>query len=344
LLVKEDPDFEIKHIKNIDKVMVLSADSSQYDKFLECIDRYSAVISHGLFYRWQEKILLSVSDKVKVAWVFWGAEIYGRSDFGSTYFAPKTKMLYWSKKLKRILKSTYRNNKSFFANYGSYKHIHYCLTDVHEEFEFVKNYTQSTMKELWYNYYSIEETLGELQHTSLSGTNILVGNSCTLENNHLDTFKILNNFDLGDRKLIVPLSYGENWVRKILLKKGRKMFGNSFFPLLDFMERDNYNRHLTSCSIVVMNHYRQQALGNIITSLWLGAKVYLNKKSCLYTYLLRLGIQVLSIEDDLVPSNKSALEPLNSHKVEKNREILMREYGRDAMQDKINKLVKALNN
>ncbi len=333
----------LKYIKQKNKVQIVKSDSEEYTDFLNTINMYSAIISHGLFYSWQEKVILSASKKVKIAWVFWGGEIYGRDNLRKSFFAPKTRLLYWGKKVKYLLKGSVNKNKTFFVDYHLYKRIDYCLTDEHEEFKFVKKYTDTIMKELWYNYYSIEETLGELQNSTVKGNNILVGNSCSLEGNHLEVFSILNKFDLTDRKIIVPLNYGDNWLQKILLKKGTKLFAEKFFPLIDFLERDVYNEYLTTCNVVVMNHYRPQAQGNIITSLWLGAKVYLSNKSIAYNYFKRLGICFFSIEDDLISNNKFALESLSADKVEHNRRILMSEYGRDNMQAKIRKIVEELN-
>jgi len=343
LLICEDENCEIKYIKNKNRLLILSLYTVEYNQFIENLHQFAAIVTHGLFYPWQEKIILSAPSTVKIAWVFWGGEIYGRSEFRYTFFAPKTKILYWLKQIKRLIKGSISKNKSFFVEYDIYKRINFCLTDEHEEFEFVNKYTHSNMEELWYNYYSIEETLGELINETINSTNILIGNSCTLENNHVDVFKKLTKFDIGNSKLIVPLSYGEDWLKTIIVKKGKMLFGNSFLPLMDFMKRDSYNQYLLSCSIVVMNQYRPQAQGNIITSLWLGAKLYLSKKSIAYTYFKRIGICFFSIEDDLVPSNVEALEPLNKDKVEINRQVLLHEYGKNAMRVKINKIIAVLN-
>jgi hypothetical protein len=92
-----------------------------------------------------------------------------------------------------------------------------------------------------------------------------------------------------------------------------------------------------------MNHYRQQALGNIITALWLGAKVYLSERSIICTYLKRLNINVFTIETDLDISNTFCLQPLHSDLIEENRNILKKEYGKEAQQKHLEKLVATLN-
>ena len=91
------------------------------------------------------------------------------------------------------------------------------------------------------------------------GNNILVGNSAHPENNHLDIAYKLKTINLSNRKIIVPLSYGDNKYKKIILKKYKNIFGNKFKPLLDFISIKDYLNILKSCNICIMGHLRQQA-------------------------------------------------------------------------------------
>ena len=343
VVLTEDQDLKLKSIKNTKAVTVIYINSQDYIQFCKTINQYNAVILHGLFSPLQVNIFPFLSEKVKVAWVFWGAEIYGRNDIKLIFLSFKSKIIYYSRKTKKLLKGTLLKPEHYFADKSIYKRINYCLTDVHEDFEFVKKYTHSSMKELWYNYYSIEETVGSLANQKVNAGNILVGNSCNLENNYPDAFSALSRFDLSDRKIIVPLSYGQPWLKKIILKRGEAFFKKSFLPLTDFLERDVYNIYLLSCSTVVMNHYRPQAMGNILTSLWLGAKVYMSKRSLLFAFFQRIDIHLFSVEDDLKPENKEALLPLDPAKVEHNRNILKNIYGKDIMMMRLKEIVEELN-
>lgn len=343
VVLTELQNLKLKSIKNTKAVTVIYINSQDYIQFCKTINQYNAVILHGLFSPLQVNIFPFLSEKVKVAWVFWGAEIYGRNDIKLIFLSFKSKILYYSRKTKKLLKGTLLKPEHYFADKSIYKRINYCLTDVHEDFEFVREYTYSSMKELWYNYYSIEETVGVLADQKVNSDNILVGNSCNLENNFLDAFSALSRFDLSDRRIIVPLSYGQTWLKRIILKRGYSKFADSFLPLTDFLERDAYNNYLLSCSIVVMNHYRPQAMGNIITSLCMGAKVYMSKRSLMFAFFRRKGTIIFSIEDDLKPENKEALLPLEPAKVEHNRTILKNIYGRDNMMLRIKEIVEELN-
>lgn len=343
VFVKYSEDEKIQNIKHVDKIIQVTFQSEKYEDLIKGLENYSAIVVHGLFYPWQEKIILSLPANVKIAWVCWGGEIYGRKQLLPHFLSKKTKQIYWQKQFRRFLKSKRLLGNDYFADISTFQRINYCLSDMQEEFQYVKEFTHSKMQYFWYNYYSIEETLADLQYKKINGNNILIGNSCTLENNHLDAFKFLNELNIHNRKIIVPLSYGSGWLQKIVLRKGRKLFGTLFTPLVTFMDRDEYNQLIGTCSIMIMPHLRPQAQGNIITGLWLGAKIYLSKNSLTYTYFKRIGILVFSIEDDLKPDNKEVLTALQDDVIEHNRTIMLREYGKENMMLRIQEIVTELN-
>jgi len=337
-----DTETEIRHIKQIDKVEIVILNSSKYQELLINLSTYSAIVVHGLFFPWQEQIILSAPEHIKIAWVFWGGEIYGRKEIRKKYLSTLSKFVLFLKNTKDTRKNLLNNTKKYFPNKLTFKRIHYCLTDVEEDFKIVQARFNPNIMVMWYNYYSIEETTGTLRFSRVKGNNILVGNSGTLENNHLNIFFRLRKFNLNHSKIIVPLSYGENWIIRFLKKIGLLFFKENFLPLTDFMEREEYNKLLLSCAIVIMPHYRPQAMGNILTTLWLGSKVYLSNRNPLNSYFKRLGIHIFSIENDLKPSNRKALLPLEKEMVEQNRKILMQQYGLENVMEKTKLIVNTL--
>lgn len=342
ILVVPTNEYKLQRIVAIEKIKIVKYKSEEYNKLLKSLHNFIAIVSHGLFEKWQEEIILASSKETKIAWVFWGGDIYGRPEYIKSFLSVKSKVLFFVKQLKSSVKKKELNPQIYFANINTFKRINYCLTDVPNDFNFVKSNINSYMKALWYNYYSIEQTIGDLKDKVINGNNILIGNSSTLENNHLDAFSKLKQFDLSNRNVIVPLSYGQIWLRRFLLKQGNRVFKDSFYPLVDFLSLDEYNKKILSCSVVIMPHYRPQAMGNLLTAFWLGSKVYMSKKSMLYDYFKRLSVHVFSIEDDLVKSNMDALEPLSLDLHKHNQNILIQEYGKENMKIRINKLVEEL--
>lgn len=325
-----------------ERIRVVLVGTEDFLQLQSSLNHYNAVVFHGLFYPWQEKLLRTVPDHVKVAWVFWGGEIYCRKDVCARFLTPRSKALVALQRMKRWLRNK-KQPSGYEIPFDLLKRIDYCLTDVPEDFVFVKKYLGTPIVKLWYNYYSIEETIGDLLDESIDGTNVLLGNSCTIECNHLDGFMRLSHLPLKDSKIVVPLSYGPSWLRSFLLKEGKRQFGGCFCPLVEFLPRSEYNAVLKSCSVAIMPHYRPQAFGNILTALWLGTRVYLSEKNILYPFFKRLGVVVFSIEHDLKRSNPSVFLPLSNDQVEQNRCAISAVYSKEKMHQRNLELVRILN-
>lgn len=160
------------------------------------------------------------------------------------------------------------------------------------------------------------------------GDNILIGNSAAETNNHLEVFQYLKNVNVGDRKIIVPLSYGGWKVQKqIIMESYEKEFHNQFVPILNFMPFADYKRIISSCSIAIFGHERQQAMGNITTALNMGCKVFLSNTSPVFTFLKKLGLYVYTIQNDL--STCEINTPLTEEEKSHNRNILYSMYNEE---------------
>lgn len=122
---------------------------------------------------------------------------------------------------------------------------------------------------------------------------ILLGNSATPCNNHLEAFELLRErIDLAGRRVIAPLSYGDPNYAEQIVQAGRRLLGDAFLPLREFMPRAEYIRLLNGCGTVVMNHVRQQAVGNLLISGLLGARLFVHPASPVLRWLHRRGVLV----------------------------------------------------
>jgi hypothetical protein len=145
--------------------------------------------------------------------------------------------------------------------------------------------------------------------------------------------------NLPDSKLIVPLSYGFKNYAEDVIQSGKEIFGENFSPITEFLPYQKYDEIVGSCGIVIMNHYRQQAVGNILMALYKGAKVYLRNSNILFKYFKRIGCHIFSIDDDLRNENPDAFVLLEPEQVESNRRVLRSEIELDKICDEIrNKL------
>lgn len=173
------------------------------------------------------------------------------------------------------------------------------------------------------------------------GPDILVGNSASYSNNYPEIFERLASMGLQGRKVIVPLSYGDSQCRERVLECGQRLLGTNFEPVLEFMPLRQYSRMLKRCGVVIMNHYRQQAVGNIASALWLGAKVYLNDTP-IYHRLDSEGLELRLISSQLTPSNPQVFEPLDEEARRSNRERIVRHLSEANVVRKVRGLLGAL--
>jgi len=311
---------------------------------LKNIDGGEIFIFHGLSYSVSLVANILPAKYIKI-WVLFGKEIY------SNPLMFKQSQLYGPRTYKKFVKKS--ENESFVISIrkfaGKYyrrilgqvrgknevikeaiQSMDYCALPYQEEFQLIQRITRTDLKNIKFSYYPIEKMLKD-SSARVKSNNILIGNSASFTNNHLEVFEILKTLPLKNQEIIAPLSYGNEDYGTQIAKIGNDFFGNKFFPLKEFLPLHEYNQHISRCGIVIMNHYRQQAVGNVFTLIWMGAKVFLNEKNTLYTYLKRIGIVVFSISQDLIPQNLSCLEVLPLVDQNKNREILTMEISQDVL-------------
>lgn len=140
--------------------------------------------------------------------------------------------------------------------------------------------------------YACVEDIAPQGLEATTGQNVLLGNSATATNNHIEALQVLARCRLEGRKVICPLSYGSQNYARLIVSAGRRMLGQDFMPILDFMPLSEYSKLIASCDTIVMNHTRGQALGNIIAGLCMGAKVFLRPENHLFQHLRSMGVTV----------------------------------------------------
>ncbi|XHR84730.1 MAG: TDP-N-acetylfucosamine:lipid II N-acetylfucosaminyltransferase [Gloeotrichia echinulata GP01] len=139
-------------------------------------------------------------------------------------------------------------------------------------------------------YKYIEESDNQNLHKST--INIQIGNSASLNNNHLQLLDILELYKDKNIKIICPLSYGLETVKETVIEKGKKIFGEKFIPLTNFMPLEEYRKLQLTIDIAVFNHNQQEAMGNTISLLGMGKKVYIRSHVSQWQLFKDLGIEV----------------------------------------------------
>lgn len=251
------------------------------------------VILHSLYDNYLILILFLMPWNLrKCYWVIWGSDLY-------KYLTPK--LTFKEKFVELIRRQVLKNVGSLVTYiegdvqlarkwYGSKGKYHECFM-----------YTSNLYKE--YN-------LPKNQHR---GINILVGNSADPSNKHLDVFDKLEPFKEQDIKIYVPLSYGNPEYAKNIIKQGRERFGDKFEALIEHMPFNQYLEFLGKIDIAIFNHKRQQAMGNTITLLGLGKKVFMRSDVTQWAFFKSHGITVYDIEELALSGSENTQTEANKH-------------------------------
>jgi len=168
---------------------------------------------------------------------------------------------------------------------------------------------------------------------SHDGINIQIGNSADPTNNHLEIFEKLFPFRNQNIFIYAPLSYGNQEYARSIIKAGVDQFGEKFIPMTDFMPFDDYLKFLGKIDIAIFNHKRQQAMGNTITLLGLGKKVYLRDDVTPWKMFEKIDAKVYSTSSiNLTPIS----ENIKSH----NQSIIKEHFSEKTLLDQLENIFK----
>ena len=212
----------------------------------------------------------------KTFWVIWGADLYDYQKMDNS-ISDKIKFYIKKQVIKKMghfityIKGDYELAQKWYGANGKY----------HECFMYPSNL---------YKEYDVKE--------KSSGTiNIQVGNSADPSNNHLEVLDKLTKYKNENIKIFVPLSYGDEKYASEIIAKGKEIFGDSFIALTEFMPFDKYLDFLGDIDIAIFAHKRQQAMGNTITLLGLGKKVYMRNDVTPWKLFNDIDIKVFDVEN-----------------------------------------------
>lgn len=243
------------------KVEFLHTDDDIFITLLEYMKIAKRIIHHGL---WRDKVdvLLYFNQELlkKCYWVMWGGDFY----------FPETKS--------KIRHEIIRN-------------MEYCIPVTYDDYLYIQSYYNSFAKYCKVINYPRSIKVDNFQIIHTQNTNqkrILVGNSATPTNRHIEIFNKLIKFKNID--VLAPLSYGDIMYKQEIIKIGDELFSNQFYPIIELMEYNDYLSFLNSVDIAIFNHNRQQAVGNIILLLSMGKTVYLSDENNAYNMLKSLKI------------------------------------------------------
>lgn len=125
---------------------------------------------------------------------------------------------------------------------------------------------------------------------------VFLGNSATESNNHISALKLIAQYE--HINVVVPLSYGKKKYAKDIEAYGIELLGKRFFGLTEFLPKEDYLNVINKCEFLLMNHIRQQALGNILAGIISYKTVILKKESVLAKCFSEIGIRYRTASDE----------------------------------------------
>ncbi|AKB33077.1 4-alpha-L-fucosyltransferase [Methanosarcina siciliae HI350] len=314
--------------------------------FMKSLEKYDFIVLHSLN-TFNQEIVAHSSPCLKFVWIGMGHDYYDIIyENHESLYQEQTKDIVKNltnkenstdNLLNRLAKNIFYKKIEKKTIVGK---INFFAPVLENEYDIVASKFNSNFPAfIAWNYGGTAMIEGKIKHCNLNGNNILVGNSATPSNNHMEVFDFLRTQNLSGKKIICPLSYGNSEYANILKKKCRAFFGDSFLSVDEFMPYESYVNLISSCSNVIMNHHRQQGGGNVLAMLYLGAKVFLNEKNPLYVYYKESGIVIFTIDE--LYNNPSLLDfHLSEEAIEKNRQIIKARFSEKTILNKTENLIK----
>jgi len=255
---------------------------------VKSLNNADKIILHGLFNSNIIKLLWLMPWLLKKCyWGMWGADLYA-----------------YEYRKRRPLKEFFRR--------GVIKKLGYIITYIKGDYELAQQWygTKAHYQECLMYPSNLYKDASICKEKNSSSINILIGNSADKSNNHLDVFQRLCDFIQEDICVYVPLSYGgkPEYVNQVITE-GNKLLGERFIPLTDMLPFNQYLALLAEIDIAIFNNNRQQAMGNIISLLSFGKKVFLRSDVTHWRFFQDQHIFLSDIESlDLLPLTEAEKE------------------------------------
>ena len=264
-----------------DRVNVIYVDRlviSNLLEFIKLLHKAEKVILHSLF-NMQMLRMLALQPWLlkKCYWVIWGGD------------------LYYYKQLKQL---TLRQKFNEVIRTFVIKRMGHLITYVPGDVELARKWYGA--KGLYHECIMYPSNLFkplDIPKKRDNTVKIQVGNSADPTNNHFDLLEKLIPYKDEDIEIFAILSYGPKNHAELVIEKGNELFGKKFIPITTFMKPNEYLAFLGDIDIAMFGHRRQQAMGNTITLLGLGKRVYMRSDVAQWKVFANSGINVFEYKD-----------------------------------------------
>ncbi len=236
---------------------------------------HSFPISRSLFFWYRYRKYMKIA-----AWFVWGHDAY------------------WFKYCKRSLS----NRVYEFLRRQLFRKLNAIITPIKGDYEYVKEHYQTKAAYINCRYpvptdFELLKSLRS-EKSDKDFVNIQLGNSANPTNNLEEIIYYFGQSDnVSNYRFYCLLSYGDQRYAEKICKLGHEVLGESFKPVKNYMNRIEYANYISTIDVLIMNHQRQQGLGNILSFLFLGKKVYIRGDNSLYPFFEENGIKIYNTLD-----------------------------------------------
>jgi len=320
------------------------------------IASYDFVVVHSLHPFWRSVVNAAPANVVFV-WIGWGYDYYNllypvsqqlllpaTQALAGTETAPVAKTWHWPSQIRQLVETLRGLDADQLSAIQRMALFSPVLPNEYPLVRAAFNSPRFPAVCQW-NYGSLEEVLlkGFLGR-QCSGTNVLLGNSASTTSNHADWLEWLaEQALLPKRQLICPLSYGDKHYASQIKALGQQLFAEQFVALTDFMPLEDYLDLVASCSHLVMNHVRQQGVGNILIMLYLGATVFIRQENPCFAFFRELGFVLYSVQQ-LEQQPELLTHRLSAADIAENQRLLFQIWSKQALDLKTETLIKQATN
>lgn len=291
----------------------------------ECLKpKVDGVFVHGLFFDWQKQIINEIGSKKHIGWEIWGGDLY-----------------------KPI------NDK---VENPCVRYINSLLTTAEGDLKLFREYYG---KRSSYSFsYPFPGLYGHLPKrlSKIKTKTIIVGNSGDRSNKHIDILKELSSKkDIKEYNLVLPVAYNFLPAYKTKLEEAVSKFGLTDITTFhkQFIPPEEYIDLFLDADMLITAHNRQQSIGNILISLFLGNRTFLRETITVngrekinpgWDFLQSNGLSASQYKVFKNCDRLSDLKPTEKLTVNKHRSIIIEEFGIDKRAGQLMELAEKVKN
>lgn len=283
---------------------------------------------------------LSKKYNIKTHWIFYGSDLYSLLVSKGVYQLHDTKKQPLS--LKKKIRKGFKKILTFTSTNPINKFIEdldfFCFWNYYD-FLLLKKHFKTKAEFKLFRYFA--NSMGELEDFSENNNHlvVMVNHSASTNGNHSSVLEKLKEIDKSQqiKKLILPLSYGNETVVKYCTEYGKIHFDYCFQPILDFMPKEEYYLLLSRVGIAFFGHRRQEGGNNIFHLLSIGTKVFLRKENNLFHYLIEKGYHIYDFDADF--NSIESLTLLNLEQQKHNRQLVYNEFSQEYIDEVYESLI-----